>query len=381
MSKFCLILLLLLPGCAVRGSEVRVAFDADHIVATRASGFADRLTRRRVTADDPVRVASVSKLVVALGVMRLIEAGRLDLDRDVSTWLGWQARNPAFPDTPVTLRMLLSHTAGIRDAVDYAIPLEGSVRATLDSASAWDNANAPGTYFAYANLNFPVVASVMEAATHERFDKLMRRVVFDPLGIEACFNWTTCSDGAVQRAVVLYGADGSVRRDDLRGQRPACPVVASTGCDLSAYRPGNNGALFSPQGGLRISMRDLAKVGRMLLKDGDSFLSAASVATMRGPEWGMGTAGGGNDELGFFCEYGLAVQSLGLEDKHCRDDLFGDGRPRFGHAGEAYGVRSGLWIDPTTGTGVAFFATAVPDDARKGRSAFTAVEERMIKAR
>src|SRR6187399_2237515 len=108
-----LLALLLLAACATRPAEVRVAFDAAGITSTHASGIADRTTGRRVTADDPVRVASISKLVVALGAMRMVEAGTLDLDRDVSDWLGWPLRNPAFPDTPITLRQLLSHRSGL----------------------------------------------------------------------------------------------------------------------------------------------------------------------------------------------------------------------------------------------------------------------------
>ena len=52
---------------------------------------------------------------------------------------------------------------------------------------------------------------------------------------------------------MLYDEDGSVVLDDLRGKRPACPVFVEPGvaCTLDTYVPGTNGALFSPQGGLR----------------------------------------------------------------------------------------------------------------------------------
>ncbi|MFP5329674.1 MAG: serine hydrolase domain-containing protein, partial [Alphaproteobacteria bacterium] len=99
-------------------AEVGVAFDRAGETGAFARGIADPQTGREVTPDDPARIASVSKLVVAIGVMKLVEAGKLDLDSDVSRWLGWPLRNPAFPDRPVTLRQLLSHTSSVRDFED-----------------------------------------------------------------------------------------------------------------------------------------------------------------------------------------------------------------------------------------------------------------------
>jgi CubicO group peptidase (beta-lactamase class C family) len=373
---FTLLIALCLPACATQPAEVRVAFVAERLTTTTAFGQADRITKRRVTIDDPVRVASVSKLVVALGVMRLVEAGPLDLDSDVSDYLGWTLRNPGFPETPVTLRLLLSHTSGLRDGVDYTIPYGGSVRSTLTDAKAWDAGHAPGAYFTYANLNFPVVASIMERVTGERFDVLMARLVFTPLTLDACFNWTTCSNAKIARHVVLYGANGAVRRDDLHGREPDCPVLTIGGCDLSTYTPGDNGALFSPQGGMRISIRDLARIGQLLLRNGEDFLKPASIAEMTRAHWSF-DGSNGDSEGGFYCSYGLAVQQLATQPAICNDDLLRDGKRRIGHSGEAYGLRSGLWIDPAGGRGVAYFTTAVPDDARKGQSAYTAVEERL----
>jgi len=381
MRMLPLLVALLLPACAVRPAEVHVAFDATRITAQSARGVADRATGRRVTPDDPVRVASVSKLVVAMGVMRLVEAGTLDLDRDVSDWLGWRLRNPAHPDAPVTLRQLLSHTSGLRDGVQYWIPFGGSVRAALADPKAWEPAHPPGGYFVYSNLNFPVIGSIIEKATGERFDVAMARLVFAPLRLDACFNWTQCSNAKIARHVVLYDANGSVRHDDLKGVRPGCPVFTSGGCDLSSYVLGDNGALFSPQGGMRISMRDLARIGQLLLRNGDGFLTRQSMATITEPVW-VYDGNNGDTEKGFYCSYGLAAEALATKVAGCRDDLFADGEPRIGHAGEAYGLRSGLWVDRKSGRGVAFFTTAVPDDSFDGRhSAFTRAEERLARGK
>ena len=389
-------LVLLLAGCTGAPLGVRVAavepvaeagvaFDRNGERGSFARGLADPRTGRAVTPDDPVRIASISKLVVAIGVLRLVEHDKIDLDSDVSRWLGWPLRNPSFPDRAITVRMLLSHTSSLRDHDDqYAIPLGGSVRTTVGDARSWDLEHGPGAGdFTYSNLNFPVVGSIIERVTGERFDIWMRREVLDPMRLDACFNWPTCSNSALARAVVLM-QDGKVVRDDLGGRQPDCPVFVNDGepCDLNRWRVGENGALFSPQGGLRISARGLARVGRMLLNggmlDGVRILSPRSVETLLAPQWRFNGNNGATDK-GFYCTYGLATQQIPSPVAGCRDDLVGDGRVRVGHAGDAYGVRSGLWIDPARGTGVAFFATGLDESPPRGRSAFTIAEEAAAK--
>ena len=169
-------------------------------------------------------------------------------------------------------------------------------------------------------------------------------------------------------------------KDDLGGRRPDCAGVNRVDagrCALDGYVPGTNGAVFSPQGGLRISAGGLAKLGRLLLGDGAvdgvRLLRPATMTMMRAVQWRYDGRNGDSEE-GFYCAYGLGEQLLGVTPG-CRDDLFGDGRVRDGHAGEAYHVRSGLWVDHIAGTGVAFVATAVAEPAPAAAgSAFTAVE-------
>jgi CubicO group peptidase (beta-lactamase class C family) len=386
------LIFLMLSGCAtvpakppeIPVSQVGVAFDREGEMGSFAEGLADPAAGRAVTPDDPVRIASVSKLVVAIGVMKLVEQGRLDLDGDVSRWLGWSLRNPSSPDRPITLRQLLSHTSSVRDFEDqYAIPLGDSVQSVMAAPTSWDPKHGPGAgYFHYSNLNFPIVASIVEQVTGERFDQWMRREVIEPMKLDACYNWPTCSDAKVARAVVLM-QDGKAVRDDLGGKRPDCPVYVDAGpCDLTRWKLAENGALFSPQGGLRISMRDLARVGRMLLNggalDGVRILSPRSVETMLHPAWRYDGRNGDTDHA-FYCAYGLAVQLLPTATPGCRDDPVGDGIPRLGHAGDAYGLRSGLWIDRANGTGVAYFVTGLSEDPPRGRSAYRAAEEAAFK--
>jgi CubicO group peptidase (beta-lactamase class C family) len=370
---------------------VRVTFDRDRITSARAHGSADLSTGRAVTIDDPVRIASISKLVLALGVLRLVEEGRLDLDSDVSRWLGYAVRNPAFPERPISLRLLLSHRSGLTDNVRYALPFDADIKDTLADPKAWDSEHAPGSFFRYTNLNFPLIASVMERATGERFDRLMQRLILAPLKLDACYNWATCTPAAAGKAVVLYSA-GKPVRDDNKGSVPPCGGVnpAQDGsCDLSLWVAGRNGAIFSPQGGLRISASGLARIGQLLLNkgevDGVRLLSERSIATLFTPLWTLGNENGvtgeadsGATDTGFTCTYGLAIAFTATRTKGCADDPFGDRVRRIGHAGDAYGLKSGLWIDPVAGTGVAYFATNVAE-GRGVRSAFTPVEEDLAK--
>ena len=230
----------------------------------------------------------------------------------------------------------------------------------------------------------------MERVTGERFDKLMQRLVLKPLDLDACFSWATCAPSTAARAVVQYGTDGKPEVDDTHGRKPDCPVrpARDGSCDLSRYVPGTNGALFGPQGGLRISGIGLARIGQLLLNHGALYgvrlLKPESVKAMITPLWQYDGDDGQTYEedtddrhKGFFCRYGMAVQTLATPVRGGHDDPFGDGIARVGHSGTAYGLQAGVWVDLEHGTGVAWFATGMPGQRLGGRSAFSAVEEKL----
>jgi CubicO group peptidase (beta-lactamase class C family) len=351
----------LLPAFALSAepappASVVVAFDKETIRPLIAEGMANRQSARPVEANDPVRIASISKLVMALAALRLADEGNLDLERDVSDYLGWRLRSPHHPHALVTLEHLLTHRAGLSDKAGYIVPLGESLEAKLADPAAWRETGAPGEAdYEYANLGSPLVATALEASSGERYDDLLERLVFAPLGITACVNWTRCDEATKARAVTLYRHTGEIARDDPNDL--VCPVPVAEGrvCSLEDYTPGTNASVFSPQGGVRIGMVDLARLGQALATLPENGFLTPEIYR----KWMKSTEIAANGAA-VECGYGLGLKRIEATDLPCDDPLFGDGRPRIGHAGEAYGLRSGLWLDPASGEGLAFFTSAVP---------------------
>ena len=352
-------------------SAVAVVFDRTSVTPVIVEGLADREASRPVEANDPVRIASISKLVMALATLRLADEGKVNLDADVSTYLGWPLRHPEYPEARVTLAQLLMHRSGLRDDAGYVIPLGESLKAKLADPQAWYRGAPPGEApFEYANLGSPVVATVLEAASGERYDRLVERTVFAPLGIEACLNWIGCSQDFADRAVVLYRSTGEVARDDAGDRPPECtiPVADGVECALVEYVLGTNASIFSPQGGVRIGMIDLARLGQAILREDNRLLSAGGFQQLKRRHPPIeGSAPN-------FCFYGTGVHTLYPALDGCADDLFADNVSRYGHAGEAYGLRSGLWIVEDESEGIAYFVTAVPDRTSPDEGGFAPEE-------
>lgn len=312
---------------------------------------------RPATPDTLYRIASISKLVTTLGLMRLVEDGRLDLDADVSGYLGFTLRNPHFPRHAITLRSLLLHTSSLRDDGGYFWPATTALRDVLapGAPASWSDLAAPGIYYSYCNLGFGVIGTAMERVTGERFDRLMARLVLDPLGLEAGYNPSALAPRALARLATVYRkrpADGATwnpsgpwiaQVDDTRAAFAPPP-------GLDAYVAGRNATPFSPTGGLRISARGLALVGRMLAQggvhEGRRLLRAATLETMFARHWTYDGAGGNGNPLGAI----LSPRGLGNAHYPDRPGLrLAPGFDAVGHLGDAYGLRSVFALDRARG--------------------------------
>ena len=325
-----------------------------------------------VTSDSRFRVASISKVFTATGYMQLVEEGKINLDEDVSRYLGFTLRNPSYPNKVITSRMLLSHTSSIRDYPTPYVPFKSNVKSFFTSADCWTRSKAPGSYFSYCNLNFVLLATIMEKVSGQRFDKYITKKVMKPLDIKGSFNLRDFSDSDLQKMGTLYrktkGESGRyyAQIDDR-------PIDLPSASMLSSYRPGTNAGIFSPQGGLRISPEELGHMLEMMLNRGKykgrEILKPATVQLMEKPVWNYTPAQPNGDINNDAIEsYGLALQYFSGSGS----TKPAPNRPDFdlvGHLGEAYGFIGGLMWQHGTKNGFIFLQNGFATDYKhnKGR--------------
>jgi CubicO group peptidase (beta-lactamase class C family) len=347
------------PGIAV--ARVNGPGDVETL-AVGCAQFEEDGVRCRVplTPDGMARIASISKLVVAISVMRLVDRGSLSLDRDVSDYLGFRLRNPAFPQTPITLRALLSHTSSLRDGETYWAVYPQTLAELLTDASYFDSSHPPGEFFTYANLNYGIAGTVIECAARERFDRYTHAVLAG-YGARAAFNWSGLESLPPDRVVTLYrkqDAQGAWNSsgpwisqvDDFAGRSPQAQMRSAAGFAPPPvdYEPCSNGTLFAPQGGLRISIRDLARLVQGAMRDGSLARIAEPVWEYK-PERDAGRAKNGE----VHASDGDAGRELGNGDTtNGLYRAYGPGAHRnllgaglIGHFGDAYGLKGGVLVD------------------------------------
>lgn len=273
-----------------------------------------------------IRVASLSKVVVGLGTMALAEEGVVDMDTDIGVYWDCYARNPAYPDTPVTIRSLLSHTSSI-PVLDGKSLSPRAIRSCLSSGKF--SRCVPGSIhsWSYNNYAFGILGATLETASGKTLDNVLHRRFFDVMDIDASF-----ASGSVQdtsRLASIYRDDGSVGR------------TAEAAAVIYCEEPGSNGKHFA--GGFTSSARDYAKIISLLVNDGCyegvRLLSACSIETMESLQ---GTPRG--------CPFQQALPMKYQTELYGRDGLYY-------HTGSAYGVYNLMSYDPVAKDGVVVLTT------------------------
>ncbi|MBR4643456.1 MAG: beta-lactamase family protein [Selenomonadaceae bacterium] len=367
-------------GIKVPGLGVIVYFDGKEVFSKFAGSRIVGDKPKPVTRDTRFRAASVSKMFTVFTIMQLVEQGKIHLNDDAGDYLGFSLRNPNFPDVPITIEMLASHLSSLRDGKIYSAPPDVSIREFFHSGGKfWENGvhfapacESPGKFFTYCNLNYGILGTIIEVVTGERFDLHQREGILRQLDIRADYVPANLEREDFELLGAIYrkkNSDGvwdefgdwfaqvddfgeiQPERDTLSLQNPYDESFSKV-CDLRNYCIGTNATFFSPQGGLRISFEELAHTLEMLMSDGsfhgEEILTFSSLSKMFKSRW-IYDNGNGDTCGGTVLNYGMGIYSI---DGKSSSRVFKNHEINFvGHVGQAFGLLSGLFFIPSTGSG------------------------------
>lgn len=286
-----------------------------------AAGFADLERQQPMRTDSVFWIASMTKSISATTILTLVDEGKLSLDEPASKWLPElgkvKLKNGDPPHRPITLRDLLSHTAGIafppRKATDSVHSLKSYSLELIKAPLAFE----PGSHYEYG-FGITIAGRIAEIVSEQPFDVLMRERVLDPLGMHD----TTFTPDDRLRARIAKTYRTSDYDPDLT--RANNPFVTS---EASDHR------MTEPSGGLFSTAADMSRFYQMILDggvwNGRRIVSEQAVAEMTKPH----SAGGRvlNYGLGWQCSIPGKPSIPGFSDH------------AFGHGG-AFSTHG--WIDP-----------------------------------
>jgi CubicO group peptidase (beta-lactamase class C family) len=231
-------------------------------------GVADSSSHHPVTAETLFQAASISKPLTALAVLALVQSGKLNLDQDVNQYLkSWKVpENHLTQNHRVTLRLLISHTAGVAD-IDFPdigpndpLPtllqiLNGTPPAknkpiTIDAV--------PGSQHRYSRGGYDITQQLLMDVGAERFEDFMQTAVLDPLGMMHSSFRQPLPPSLLRLAATPHLAGGARILEGLRTSEMAMAGLWSTPSDLAQYVISIQRTLSGSNDGL---------IGRQLTKD------------------------------------------------------------------------------------------------------------------
>lgn len=267
------------------------------------------------------RIASISKTFVATAIMQLVEKGKIGLDDDISSLLGFSVRNPYFPQVPITVRMLLGHRSSI---TDYQYGTFRNSIAMFNSANGIDQKpffekSRPGTKYKYSNYGYSLLGVLIEKVSQQRFDRYISENIMHPLGLAGSYNMADVDSTKIVWAFSYNSQKKSFAKSPQ--------MYKSLRKELESYKLGECAALFSPAGGMMLSIGDLATYMMMHMNYGE--YNGVRILKKESEErlWKVypGTKYG----------FGFQHASFGLKSADF-----------IGHQGGAYGIHSAMFFNP-----------------------------------
>ena len=275
-----------------------------------------------VQPDTLFRTASVAKLAAALLVFRLQTLTLLDVNEPVSDALGYPVCHPRYPNLPITLGMLLSHSSSIVDSAAYFSAFDqGTPLKTLLNDPGAFSGNKPGTNFQYSNLAAGMIGCFLEARFQLSFEALAQKYLFSPLGIGTTFDLSTLSAACVADSYRVLPP----------GQSPAFDASRRTQSAISLAEPNPETHYLLASGNLFITAQGM---GRLLLPCmpsdyADSFLDQRSLVQMK-------TSLGQWPQQAVPMHHGMGLLKI--------DDPSVSSHTLYGHQGFAYGAVNGCFF-------------------------------------
>lgn len=293
-------------------------------------GFSSLIDEKQVEDETIYRIASISKVIIGMTALKLVENELLDLDEDISNILGYKIRNPKYQNIPITTRMLLLHTSSITDGENednlgyngvngyhYFVGLE-DLLANKNSKYYTDKTYsdyAPGEKYIYSNFGPGIITCIIEKCSNQLFSEFVDKHFFKPLNMDASFK----ANNIVKKDKISDTFTGFITN------KTAKQFIDGTYPD---YPLGNN--FRGPAGGLFVSMQDLSKIMVALMNDGKykdiRILKKETVDSLL--------------EMNFFANRYYKEKQVNLK----------------GYTGGAYGICSVMYFSKLKKTGVCFVA-------------------------
>ena len=340
----------------VMGLSVAVV-KKNKIIYNQSFGLKDSASNTPLTNENIFRIASISKSFTATSMMQLAEAKKLSLDDDISGLVGFNVRNPKFPETIITLRMVLSHRSSINDSQGY-FTLDAINPAKNPDWAKCYNDYEPGTGYMYCNLNYNMVGTIIEKTSGERFDQYVKHHILDPLKLYGGY----CVDSLdSSRFATIYEYN-----NETKTFKASPAAYAPRREEINNYVMGYSTPIFSPTGGMKISAGDLAQYMMMHMNKGrykgKRIISKKSAAQMQAV-------------LAEKAGYGLAIATT---------SKLIPGKTLKGHTGSAYGLYSAMFFDPKEKFGIVVISNGCDPAYTDGfntviRNTVTCLYENLVK--
>jgi CubicO group peptidase (beta-lactamase class C family) len=302
----------------IAGAVVAVV-RGDELIFSRGYGYADLERRIRV---DPARtlfrIASVTKTFTWTAVMQLVEAGKLDLDADVNTYLDF--RIPATFTEPITLRHLMAHTAGFEDFVVGVSARRAEELTPLGEYLAQHipkRVRPSGRLPSYSNYGTALAGYIVQRASGMPFEAFLERRIFAPLGMTSTSARQPPPPRLAQRLAVGYSFAGGrfIPQPYLFDRLSPDGVISSTATDMARFMSAHLGlgGLGGEAGDARILAEPTARKMQSVLLQLDPAVNPILYGFYRSDRNGVQIFGHTGDWNGFHSAMALLPQhSLGV---------------------------------------------------------------------